>query len=302
MADTSERLWKVNCMENHFPGMWLRWLKHQAVGIGWPPQEGYHLTGSTKKSSGWSTARKALGRMKVGDYLFAYLGQHRVGRLGQIVDIRVADEEWNPLVDSKVHPPHGEMGRQVLVRWDLVNSPDNRDKVVSLPEGYRLKSNEVRRTISEVRSLSIEQLRDVLGDAENWVGIIPRFRYERALANYIAAYPHRLEEGLLPHPYLKLRENPFADRTRADVLLVDKENVPVVVECKQHGPSEAAIDQLRRYMAWVTKEARGDVTKVRGILVHGGARRLSRTLQEYAADGLEVEVVRYSVDVVFSGG
>ncbi len=288
-------------MEARFPGMWLRWLRHQAVGIGWPPQDSYHLTGSTEEERGWKNTRTALCNMGVGDFLFSYLGDHRIGRLGEIVDIKVGDGDWAPLVEPKVHPPHGEMGRRVLVRWDFVNAPDDLDLVVRLPKGSRLRPNEWRGTIREIQSQTVSGLREVLKDRENWVGIVPRFRYERALANYIGAYPHRLEQGLLPHPDLRLWENVFADGSRADVLLIDPDHVPVVVECKQHGPSKSAIDQLRGYMAQVVEQSGPDTTHVRGILVHGGTRRSSSEIREYAAREPKVEVVHYGLDVVFSG-
>lgn len=40
--------------------MWQRWFQHQSVGIGWPPQDGYRLDGSTPGGRGWPAARAAL--------------------------------------------------------------------------------------------------------------------------------------------------------------------------------------------------------------------------------------------------
>jgi hypothetical protein len=32
------KLWKINCMEDEYPGLWQRWLKHQCVAVGFGPQ------------------------------------------------------------------------------------------------------------------------------------------------------------------------------------------------------------------------------------------------------------------------
>ena len=54
-----------------------------------------------------------------------------------------------------------------------------------------------------------------------------------------------------------------------DVLLIDENDTPVVVECKQNAPTLGDIRQLRNYMAQIKKDLR---KAPRGILVHGGAR------------------------------
>jgi RecB family endonuclease NucS len=57
------------------------------------------------------------------------------------------------------------------------------------------------------------------------------------------------------------------------VLLLDRDDNLVVVECKQHGATVADIGQLRGYMANAKRLVPGKL--VRGILVHGGARKVS---------------------------
>lgn len=84
--------------------------------------------------------------------------------------------------------------------------------------------------------------------------------------------PNHLEDGLLPNPNSNIRERLFQDRTRLDVLLIDRANTPVISECKPHAPDQK-IKQLRRYMMLLREET-GQVP--RGILVHGGASKLSR--------------------------
>jgi RecB family endonuclease NucS len=112
-----------------------------------------------------------------------------------------------------------------------------------------------------------------MNDPSNWVGLLSQFSYEKSLSDYIAAYPHRLEDGLLPHPDKKIRERVLNDRGRLDVLLLDRDSFPVIVRCKQHQPSVGDIDQLRRY---IRRFAHEEKQKARGILVHGGLASFER--------------------------
>lgn len=241
-------LWKVSCQENKFPGMWQRWFRHQSVGIGWPPQDGYRLDGLTEGGHGWSRAREALKAISIGDEVVVALRGHRVGRLGRVTGKAIADAEWDPLVPKSRDLPHGEMGRRILVRWDLTIGPDSRDMVVALPPEAQLTSGELRPTVAQVRSRSTKDLVEAMNDGPNWVGLLTHFDYEKALSGYIAAYPHRLEDGLLPHPNERVRERVFGDSSRLDVLLTDRNGVPVIVECKQGNPSSDHLKQIRHYM------------------------------------------------------
>lgn len=290
-------LWKVSCLEGEYPGMWQRWFRHQCVGIGWPPADGYHLDGPSVGGQGWNRARKALKSVAVGDDVIVTLRGHRVGRLGTVTDIAIEDDQWDPLVPSSRALQSGEMGRRLLVRWDLTVGPDSRDMVVALPPEVQLTSGELRPTISQVRSRSKKELDEAMNDGSNWIGLVTHFHYETALSGYIAAYPHRLEDGLLPHPDKRVRERIFDDRSRLDVLLTDRSNVPVIVECKQGSPTIDHLKQIRNYMKRLHKETR---IPPRGILVHGGARKLPRDVAAAALRKPEVEIVQYILDVNFA--
>ena len=290
-------LWKVTCLEDVFPGMWQRWYRHQSVGIGWPPQAGFRLTGETPGRHGWRVARGAMKQISVGDMLIVALRGHRVGRVGHVTGNETADEQWSPLVPKSPDYPHGEMGRRILVRWDLTVGPDNRDMVVQLPPGSQFTQGELRPTISRISSLTPAALISTMNDSANWVGLLTHFDYERALSGYVAAYPHRLEDGLLPHPNEKIRERLFSDRTRLDVLLEDRNGNPVIVECKQGSPSLANIKQLRSYMAHLKRES---AASIRGILIHGGSRKLAHDVATEAARNPVVEIVQYTLNVDFS--
>lgn len=288
--------WKVSCLEDQYPGMWQRWYRHQCVGIGWPPEHGYRLDGQSGGGQGWSRGREALKSVAPGDHIIVTLSSHRVGRLGVVTGKAIGDDEWDPLVPASKDLPSGEMGRRILVRWDLTIGPDSRDMVVALPPAVRLSSGELRPTIAQVRSQSLSDLRASMNDDANWVGLLTHFDYERALSGYIAAYPHRLEDGLLPHPNERVRERVFGDRSRLDVLLTDRNEVPVIVECKQGSPSIEHLTQIRHYMERLHKETG---IAPRGILIHGGARKLRKEVAAAARKKPEIEIVQYALDLDF---
>ena len=290
-------IWKVYCMENKYPGMWLRWFRNQCVAVGWKASWGYSLRGGTQGERGWNLARQALDRITVGDKIVAQLRNHRFGRVGEVTGKAIEDTDWDPLVPPTMADPDGEMGRRVFVRWDLTVGPDDRDLVVQVPEGKQLSQYELRQAICEVSSCDWTDILGVMNDPGNWVGLMTRFDYEKALSGYIAAYPHRLEDGLLAHPSQKARERVFRDASRLDVLLLDRAGKAVIVECKQHAPTKENIEQLRHYLRQYKAEL-GHAA--RGVLVHGGARNLTTDIRREAEKEPEIELVQYRLGVEFS--
>lgn len=289
-------LWKVACQEDVYPGMWQRWFKNQCVAVGWAAAWGFKLDGPSEGGKGWSAARNALKQMQRGDFVVVALRGHRIGRLGQITEKEAEDHQWAPLVPKGPGLPDGEMGRRILVRWDLMTGPDNADFVVQLPSGKTLSNGELRPTVSRVQSMTVRELKDEMNDPSNWVNLLGSFRYEKALSDFVANYPNRLEDGLLPHPNSKVRERVFKDKTRIDVLLIDEQGAPVIVECKQNAPTVQDIRQLRHYMKLLKNEFG---TEPRGILVHGGAAKLSAPVAEFAEQWPAVEIMNYGLDVTF---
>jgi Endonuclease NucS C-terminal domain len=282
------KLWIINCKEDWFPGMWQRWYKNQCVAVGWPPPP--------PKDPAWSRARNALNAMQTGDAVIVALRGNRIGRIGYITGKAVEDADWNPLVPKSRDLPRGEVGRRIFVRWDMTIGPDYRDRVVLLPEETRFSPGQLRPTICEVPIQRLQPVKDAMNDPNNWVGLITHFNVEAALQGYIAANPHRLEDGLLPYPDEKIREKVFGDRSRLDLLLIDRDEHPVVVECKRDAPWPSDLSQLRHYMERLSNETG---SKPRGILVHGGALKLSQAIRKEAAKEPRVEVVRYALDVTF---
>jgi len=289
-------LWKIACQEDRYPGMWQRWFENQCVAVGWPSKSGYKLHERTKKKGGWNRARNEIQRMKVGDKIIVALRNNRVGRLGEITKIAINDDQWDPIISDKIKPPFGEMGRRIFVRWELNIGPRDSDLIIQLPEDCRFTDGELRPTVSKINSQNYSRICQVMKDPENWVGLLGKFVYERALSDYIANYPSRLEDGLYPYPDFHIQEHVFPDKTRLDVLLIDEREQPVIIECKQHAPTVKDINQLCQYMAWLEKEIS---KKPRGILVHGGAQKLTKVINREAKKA-QIEIVSYRIMVDFA--
>jgi hypothetical protein len=250
-----------------------------------------------KRDYGWSRTRNALHRIEIGDYVVVSLRGNRVGRLGQVTGKAFEDGVWDPLVPPGPGYPEGEMGRRIFVRWDLTVGPDDRDKVVLMPKGSRFTSGELNSTIGEIKSMSLSSLKAVMADPENWESLFAHFDYEKALSGYIATYPHHLEDGLTPHPSQKIREKVFKDRTRSDVILLDRDELTVIVECKQGQPIVDDVEQLRGYLRRFFKETK---LNARGILVHGGSKKLHADVDAAATKSPKIEVIQHRLEVEFS--
>ena len=296
--------WKVNCMEHRYPGLWQYWFLHQVVALGWPPGWGYRLDGTGVSETGWNIARSALDKVKPGDKVVVALRDHRVGRVGTVTERKVADTDWNPTVPPGPGLPHGEQGRLIEVRWNMTRGPERPDMVVRLPgEGANragLNGAKLRLTLCRLDAHTFRRIEKAMDDEANWESVLPTFDRERALSEFIVAYPHRLEGGLVPYPSQKAREKVFRDGTRADVLLRDHDGNMVVVECKQRTPTVSNIRQLRGYMRNAANLPHLTARKVRGMLVHGGARKLPAAVRREALRKPQVELVQHNVTVSFA--
>src|ERR1022692_1921186 len=104
-------LWRLHCMENHFPGLWHQWYRHQCVSVGWPPKL-WSLKKQTDRDA--VTTLNALLEIEVGDYVISTLSGHCVGRLGQVTaPPRIDDTDWRPLVPRSKDYPEGQHGRLI---------------------------------------------------------------------------------------------------------------------------------------------------------------------------------------------
>jgi hypothetical protein len=289
-----KRYWKICCGEKEVPGLWQRWFKNQCVAVGWKIGPSYVVEGKAKPRS-WGIAKEALKQIKPGDMVLVHLKDNRVGRVGEVVRKEIG--QWNPLIPPSKKYPFGRYGSHIAVRWDLTVGPTAVDTVVELPKGNQLPPNVARLTICALGSKLYESVVDAMKDERNWVGLQRRFKYEQSLSDFIANFPHRLEDDLLPYPDVKVREKVFPDRSRSDVLLIDREDNPVVVECKQGSPTLDNVQQLRKYMKRFQKETG---KKTRGILVHGGTATLRAEVLREAERDCRLKFVRYSLHVDFA--
>jgi hypothetical protein len=289
--------WKVFCMEKEYPGLWQRCFKLQCVAVGFSPKRGNKMHGKIKENRGWAATRNALKQIQVEDWIMVQLKNHRVGRVGQVVSKDIDDSQWKPLVPGTKAEPDGHMGRRINVRWSLDVGPFDPEMVVKLPDSQRLSSGSARQTIAKLDRAKFESIRTIMNDEFNWRPLLSKFAYERSLSDYIATYPHRVEDGLQPYPSAKVRERVFKNKTRSDVLLIDRNEVPVVVECKQAAPTTENIQQLRNYMKLLRDETG---KKPRGILVHGGARKLRKEVRRSIKQQPRIEVVQYALSVGFA--
>jgi hypothetical protein len=225
--------WKINCMEDEYPGLWHTWFREQIVAIGWPPAV-YGLRTNTDVPA-WRNARRYLLQIEAGDKVIVQLKNWRVGRVGKVLEKSIEDASWNPSVPPQAGDS-GEMGRRVQVRWDLTTGRLTPDFVVELPPKARPNFGIWRPTLSRVPDALFKTMENAIRDENDWVSLVPGFASERALSEYISASPHLLEDGLVPYPSASARELVFPDRTRLDVLLLDRDKNIVIVECKQGAP------------------------------------------------------------------
>ena len=291
-----KNIWKVNCMDDEWPGLWRHWYKNQCVTIGFSP---YYKPHHLRNNKGWAQCKNIFKKIKIGDYIIAALHNNKMGRIGTIIELAVDDKDWNPIVPKSKDRKDGNMGRRILVRWDLLNGPEDPDIVIKMPKSKQFNNGELRPTMSQIRSLSINEIIDIAKDESNWVGTSDKFSYEKALSDYIANNPHRLEDGLMPYPDAKVREKVFDDKSRLDILLMDNDNNPVVVECKQNPATKIDIEQLLHYMGKIKKET---CKKPRGILIHGGApslKDISETKVNKYMKTHNIQIRNYRLDVEF---
>ena len=172
------RLWKIHCLEDKYPGMWQRWFKNQCVAVGYTSSSGYQLHEGIRET-GWTKTRNNILDMKIGDYVVVSLRGKRVGRIGQITGKAIDDDQWNPLVPKSKTLSDGEMGRRILVRWELTTGPDSQDLIIQLPENRAFAAgNETRRAVSEITSMTVDDLREIMNDQKNWISLSGTFNYE----------------------------------------------------------------------------------------------------------------------------
>lgn len=160
--------WAVICPENAAPGLWKTWLKERCVAIGWPPSR-HHLQGAATKSS-WRRARERALKVRKGDIIIPYLLPNRFGIPGEVVQVAIRDDEWNPTVPKGGYannPAEPELGRRINVRWLSWGVPGT-NQVAVVPKNKRTAGGEVKQTIEFVRPKRRERFMNIISDPANW--------------------------------------------------------------------------------------------------------------------------------------
>lgn len=278
--------WIVICPEPSVRGgVWALWFKENCVAAGWPPPA-WSLEGATE-SNGWEWSRDRLKQVRIGDKVVPFLLKWRIGPVGTVTGVQIADSEWNPTVEEgkyDANPGEPELGRRVLVKWEADGMP-TAGKVALVPAELRPNRPLARHTIEELLPDQYERLCSVLRDKANWVDITSTVEpsaqsevafcpapassgislLERDLQKFLSRNLHLIEPGLVAHPEYQLEEYQ-TDVGRIDLLCQDAKGSWVVVELKADWAGDDAIGQVLGYMGWV-RDNLPNGSSVRGVLI-----------------------------------
>jgi hypothetical protein len=232
--------------------------------------------------------------MRPGDKVIPFLLKWRIGPVGTIREIKVADADWNPTVekgDYSGSEEHDELGRRILVTWEQAGMPPD-GKIATVPVAQRPSSRAplARHTIEQLSAEQFQNLCSVLSAKENWgdaataqgivadddetseTEVLPPppppaelSLLERDLQKFLSRNLEVIEKGLKPDPAYQLEEY-SVDVGRIDLLCKDFHDNWVVIELKADWAGDDAVGQILGYMGWV-KEHLPNGTSVRGIIV-----------------------------------
>lgn len=281
------RYWIVICPEPHVQGgVWQRWYTEGCVAVGWPPPE-YSLDGLTD-SAGWKWTRERLKQIQVGDKVIPFLLRWRIGPVGTVTEVRVADHEWNPTVEAgkyALNPNVPELGRRILVNWEREGMPPE-GRVGVVPLSLRPKKALALHAMEELSKEDFDRLAPILSDTSNWEEILRQeiipasvissedreavdlaglSVLERDLQKFLTRNLHTVEPGLRANPEYQL-EGLITDVGILDLLCQDAYGNWVVIELKAGRADDAAIGQILGYMGWV-RENLPNGEKARGMII-----------------------------------
>lgn len=290
--------WRVFCDEKEWPGLWRFWLETECVAVGWPPPDfKYRFDDSGKGDRSWSTVRNYLRTIEPGDQIVAHLEGSRVGRIGEVVRKCVSDDEWDPLVPRSGVFPEGEQGRRIFVRWNSECGPKIPWWVSKLPPGKRFPAGPTRAALSRIDAATFKEMQ---AEASNPLNNVALPSHESPAKEYIAALlgadPTLIGEGLRRWPSTKVAERVLGKGSRANILLMEKNGAPVVVECIDRIPEADDVRRVHRCLELARKETS---IKARGILVHDGVAQLRPETVRELKKGPAVELASCSMSIDF---
>ena len=114
-------------------GLWHIWRQERCVAVGWDPKD--FSMSDPPGDTGWSYARRCLSQLKPGDEVVPYLRDWRIGPVGTITRIRVADNGWYPTIQAGVRPRNSiddRLGRRIEVDWWTSGVPDQ-GRIAAVP-------------------------------------------------------------------------------------------------------------------------------------------------------------------------
>lgn len=276
---------------------------------------GMHLEGPTD-SPGWEYARSRAKQIKPGDYVIPYLMKYRLGPVGEVVGVRVGDEDWAPTIPKghyALNPDEPEQGRRIQVAWQTEKSPPF-GKAGLIPPERRKGGGETKHSLEELTEERFTLLRKILAEPRNWVdfpgGVEPEairpvdtpppaasvVGLEAAVRRFLARNLQLIEPDLHPHRDYTEVEEYITDVGRLDLFCEDATGSPVVVEIKATGPTDHAVGQIARYMGWV-RETYPKADRVRGILLVPSADWPGLKAVQRAILGLEIKCYQISCTV-----
>jgi len=266
------------------------------VAAGWPPPN-WSLDGPNE-DSGWTYARNRLKEIRPGDKVIPFLLKWRIGPVGTVREVRVADAEWNQTVEKGDYSgsnEESELGRRILVTWQGTDMPPD-GKCALVPPDQRPPGPLSKHTIEKLPAETFQRLCSVLSNRSNWIDVVPTAissaggpftvaepqpeteiegppsppreelaLLERDLQKFLSRNLGVIEKGLTPDPAYQLEEY-TSDVGRMDFLCKDAQNNWVVIELKADWAGDDAVGQILGYMSWV-RDNLPDGSTVRGIIV-----------------------------------
>ena len=152
----NRQFWKINCMEDKYPGLWFTWFTEQVAAVGWAPPE-WGLETATAETA-WKRARKCLNRIKPGDRIVVQLKNWRVGRI------------WHRCYSQGLKTMSGirrSLRKRAMlarwdgaleVRWDLTTGPLAPQFAIQLPLDACPNMRIWRPTLSEMPEATFDRI------------------------------------------------------------------------------------------------------------------------------------------------
>ena len=169
--------WIVICpverMRTSFGSLWIRLYEKHCVAVGLDPHKKYSLEGRTRKGGpGWELCRKRLKRIGIGDKVIPYAKKWRLGNVGTVMSIEVADDQWSPTLRAEESERgKADLGRRIVVEWEEHRMPPN-GLLAKIPKRNRPRKPHgqvVRQTLTPIRPAKFKTLCSILSNSSNWV-------------------------------------------------------------------------------------------------------------------------------------